>query len=106
MILTETVRVRLTPGDRSGYLRESDLTVDTFAGLDWSQATPGGDRRVIVDVGSVTRYGPGVVERVARALVDAGAGRVQVEGSRKPRVRAAFYRGLREAVTDASGVLG
>lgn len=105
MIVTETVRVALRPADRSGYLRDTDLTLDTFSGLDWPGEIPERERRVVIDLGHVTGFGAFVVERIARTLVDAGVGIVQVEGSRKPKVRAAFLHRLREAAAECAGGL-
>ena len=105
MNVFEVARVRLRPTDRSGYLRESDLTLDTFAGLTWAEDTPGHARRVVIDLGSVTGFGPGVTDRVARNLVDVHVGVVEVEGSTKPMVRTAFCRGLTEALVEAGEVL-
>jgi hypothetical protein len=105
MLVTETVRVALRPRDCSGYLRETDLTLDTFSGLDWPPDVVERERRVVIDLGNITGFGGSVVERIARILVDAGVGIVQVEGSRKANVRATFLQRLREATAEYAQAL-
>jgi len=99
MKVHELCVIQLKPSDRSsGYLRESDLTADTWSAVGWHSSTPIAERRVVVDLRFVVGYGAGTVEKIARVLVDAGTGIVQVEGTRKSGQRNAFAAQLRDAV--------
>ena len=99
MRVHELCVIQLRPGDRtSGYLRESDLTPDTWAAIGWHAETPPEERRVVVDLRYVVGFGAGTAEKIARVLVDAGAGVVQVEGTRKAGMRNAFTSQLRESI--------
>ncbi|QIK76038.1 hypothetical protein [Nocardioides piscis] len=97
MLVHEACIVTPRPVDRSGYLRDSDLTLDTWGPIGWQDGTPERDRRVIVDLRHVTGFGAGTAERIARVLVDAGAGSVQVEGGRRATMRSAFTATLKQA---------
>ena len=89
--------VTLWPGSKTGHVRTDDLTPSTFAGLGWDDHTPPQARLVIVDLTRVTGFGGGVAERVALALLEAGAGPVRVQGGRSS-VREAFAQRLTDSI--------
>ena len=115
MRVSESVRLRLRSSERNGYLRTSDLGPDTFSGLCWvsewvngeppQDESPTDRKRVVVDLTQITGFGVGVVEVIARQLVQAGVEQVQVEGDQKPSVRAQFRKALDQAIVDAEKVL-
>lgn len=102
--VTETARIDLR-AESAGLLAESDLTRDLWACLEWPPETPAADRRVVLNLGYIRGWNAGVVETVARELVQAGACRVQVEHCRRSQVRHRFAVDLREAMEQAAGVL-
>lgn len=102
--ISETARIDLR-AQAAGLLALSDLTRDLWACLEWPEDTPAADRRVILNLGFIRGYNAGVVEFIARELVQAGACRVQVEHCRRSQVRHRFAVDLREAMEQAAGVL-
>lgn len=89
--------ITLWPGSKNGHVRADDLTPSTFSGLGWEDHTLPQSRLVVVDLTRASGFGGGVAERVAVALVDAGAGHVRVQGGRAP-VREAFAQHLTDAI--------
>lgn len=94
--------ITLWPGSKKGHVQAGDLNPSTFSSLGWDDHTPTQARRVVVDLSRATGFGAGVPEKVARELLDVGAGPVLVQGGRS-NVREAFAQHLMEAIRRNAG---
>lgn len=102
VIVYELARLNLRAAQHN-RLTQADLTPDTWGPLTWDHDDT--ERRVVVNLGYVRGWSPGVVEQIARCLAEAQVTVVQVESSGRGGMRHVFAQALSDALDEARRVI-